>query len=157
MSEANAEDGPLWSWTIKNVKMSEAQYRNRICILFFVRPEFRQMKRMEQAEDSSPDPSSSACEIRNQSRFCGNHSPRKLLPQNRVRIIVPPPARILGGQNTKEKCPFHFQEKFTLPNQKSKRHFSLVLPSEARQWRNDTSVRFSFKPPRPPRVRHHLF
>src|SRR3989344_2726087 len=27
MSEANAEDGLLWSWTIKNVKMSEAQYR----------------------------------------------------------------------------------------------------------------------------------
>src|SRR3989344_3952787 len=47
----------------------------------------------------------------NQSRFCGNHSPRKMLPQNRVRI-VPPPARILGGPNTKEKCPFHFQKKF---------------------------------------------
>src|SRR3989344_4140956 len=66
---------------------------------------------MEQAEDSSPDPSSSACEIQNQPRFCGNHIPRKMLPQNRVRI-VPPPARILGGQNPKEKCPFHFQEKF---------------------------------------------
>ena len=26
--------------------------------------------------------------------------------------LVPPPARILGGQNTKEKCPFLFQEKF---------------------------------------------
>ena len=109
MSEANAEDGPLWSWTIKNVKMSEAQYRNRICI-FLSAPNFAKRKRMEQAEDSSPDPSSSACEIRNQPRFCGNHSPRKLLPQNRVRI-VPPPARILGGQNTKEKCPFLFQEK----------------------------------------------
>jgi hypothetical protein len=45
MSEANAEDGPLWSWTIKNVKMSEAQYRNRICILFSVRPEFPQNKK----------------------------------------------------------------------------------------------------------------
>ena len=39
------------------------------------------------------------------------------------------------------------------PNQESKEHFSLVLPREARQWRNDTSVRFSFKPPRAPRVR----
>ena len=39
------------------------------------------------------------------------------------------------------------------PNQKCKEHFSLVLPREARQWRNDTSVRFSFKPPRAPRVR----
>src|SRR3989338_7789011 len=45
MSEANAEDGPLWSWTIKNVKMSEAQYRNRICILISVRPEFPQNKK----------------------------------------------------------------------------------------------------------------
>ena len=26
--------------------------------------------------------------------------------------LVPPPARILGGQNTKEKCPFLFQKKF---------------------------------------------
>ena len=47
----------------------------------------------------------------NQPRFCGNHIPRKMLPQNRVRI-VPPPARILGEQNTKEKRPFHFQKKF---------------------------------------------
>ena len=40
-----------------------------------------------------------------------NPFPKKLLCQNFVRI-VPPPARILGGQNIKEKCPFHFQEKF---------------------------------------------
>ena len=39
------------------------------------------------------------------------------------------------------------------PNQESKRHFSLGLPREARQWRNDTSVRGSLEPPRAPRVR----
>ena len=39
------------------------------------------------------------------------------------------------------------------PNQESKEHFSLVLPSEARQWRNNTSVRFSFEPPRTRGVR----
>ena len=39
------------------------------------------------------------------------------------------------------------------PNQESKEHFSLVLPREARQWWNDTSVRFSFKPPRTRGVR----
>ena len=50
-------------------------------------PNFAKRKRMEQAEDSSPDPSSSACEIRNQPRFCGNHIPRKMIPQNRVRIV----------------------------------------------------------------------
>ena len=39
-----------------------------------------------------------------------------LSPKNSFRktesALVPPPARILGGQNTKEKCPFHFQKKF---------------------------------------------
>ena len=70
----------------KNSRMVEAQYR--ICIFCFLSaPNFAKRKRMEQAEDSSPDPSSSACEIRNQPRFCGNHIPRKMLPQNRVRIV----------------------------------------------------------------------
>src|SRR3989338_1240766 len=108
MSEANAEDGLLWSWTIKNVKMSEAQYRNRICI-FLSAPNFAKRKRMEQAEDSSPDPSSSACEIQISRGFSQSFPPKKIL-QNPGRL-VPPPARILGGQNTKEKCPFIFQEK----------------------------------------------
>ena len=39
------------------------------------------------------------------------------------------------------------------PNQESKRHFSLVLPREARQWRDDTSVRGSLEPPRTRSVR----
>jgi hypothetical protein len=51
-------------------------------------PNFAKRKRMEQAEDSSPDPSSSACEIRNEPRFCGNHIPRKKIPQNRVLLLV---------------------------------------------------------------------
>ena len=78
--------------------------------------------------------------------------------QNFVRI-VPPPARILGGQNPKKKNVLSiFRKNRVRANQKSKEHFFFLgLPSEARQWRNDTSVRFSFKPPRAPRVRHHLF
>ena len=85
-----------------------------------------------------------------------------LSPKNSFRktesALVPPPARILGGQNTKEKCPFLFRRNWSRANPKSKEHFFFLgLPSEARQWRNDTSVRFSFKPPRAPRVRHHLF
>src|SRR3989339_1606757 len=51
------------------------------------------------------------------------------------RIVAPPPARILGGQNTKEKCPFLFRRNLSRANPKSKEHFSLVLPSEARRWR----------------------
>ena len=40
--------------------------------------------------------------------------------------LVPPPARILGGQNTKEKCPFLFRRNWSRANPKSKEHFSLV-------------------------------
>ena len=85
-----------------------------------------------------------------------------LSPKNSFRktssALVPPPARILGGQNTKEKCPFLFRRNWSRANPKSKEHFFFLgLPSEARRWRNDTSVRFSFKPPRAPRVAHHLF
>ena len=40
--------------------------------------------------------------------------------------LVPPPARILGGQNTKEKCPFLFRRSWSHANPKSKEHFSLV-------------------------------
>jgi hypothetical protein len=45
----------------------------------------------EQAEDSSPDPSSSACDIRIQKKESAevlrNPFPRKLFPQNFVRIV----------------------------------------------------------------------
>jgi len=40
---------------------------------------------------------------------------------------------------TPKKNVLSFLEEISLPpNQRSKRHFSLVLPSEARQWRNDS-------------------
>jgi len=52
-----------------------------------------------------------------------------LSPKNSFRktesVLVPPPARILGGQNTKEKCPFLFRT-WSRANPKSKKHFSLV-------------------------------
>ena len=53
-----------------------------------------------------------------------------LSPKNSFRktesALVPPPARILGGQNTKEKCPFLFRINRSRANQKSKAYFSLV-------------------------------
>jgi len=53
-----------------------------------------------------------------------------LSPKNSFRktesALVPPPARILGGQNTKEKCPFLFRRNRSRANPKSKEHFSLV-------------------------------
>src|SRR3989338_3475769 len=54
------------------------------------------------------------------------HSPRQIVLPCRVRIEAPPPARILGGQNTKEKCPFLFRRNWSRANPKSKEHFSLV-------------------------------
>jgi len=54
------------------------------------------------------------------------HSPRQIVSPCLVRIEAPPPARILGGQNTKEKCPFLFKRNWSRANQKSKEHFSLV-------------------------------
>ena len=53
-----------------------------------------------------------------------------LSPKNSFRktesALVPPPARILGGQNTKEKCPFLFRRNWSRANPRSKEHFSLV-------------------------------
>src|SRR3989338_7596260 len=53
-----------------------------------------------------------------------------LSPKNSFRktesALVPPPARILGGQNTKEKCPFLFRRNWSRANPKSKELFSLV-------------------------------
>jgi len=53
-----------------------------------------------------------------------------LSPKNSFRktesALVPPSARILGGQNTKEKCPFLFRRNWSRANPKSKEHFSLV-------------------------------
>ena len=62
-----------------------------------------------------------------------------LSPKNSFRktesALVPPPARILGGQNTKEKCPFLFRRNWSRANPKSKEHFSLVSAESARRWR----------------------
>ena len=74
-------------------------------------PNFAKRKRMEQAEDSSPDPSSSACEIQISRGFAKSFPPENSFGKTESALFRHT-ARILGGQNTKEKCPFHFQEKF---------------------------------------------
>ena len=115
-------------------------------------PNFAKRKRMEQAEDSSPDPSSSACEIQISRGFAKSFPPENSLakPSPHCSATCPNTWRA----EPQRKMSFPFSRKISPPpNQESKRHFSLVLPSEARQWRNDTSVRFSFKPPRTRGVR----
>ena len=75
---------------------------------------------------------------------------------NFVRI-VPPPARILGGQNPERKTPFPFSKEISPPpNQESKECYFFRGYWRTRQcvglsW----SVRGSFKPPRTRSVRSH--
>ena len=57
--------------------------------------------------------------------FCEILSPKNSFCKTES-ALVPPPARILGGQNTKEKCPFLFRRNWSRANPKSKEHFSLV-------------------------------
>jgi hypothetical protein len=56
--------------------------------------------------------------------------PTQAHPKNSFRktesALVPPPARKLLGQNTKERCPFLFRRNWSRANPKSKEHFSLV-------------------------------
>jgi len=74
------------------------------------------------------------------------HSPRQIVSPCRVRIEAPPPARILGGQNTKEKCPFLFRRNWSRANPKSKEHFSLVSAEALRGGGGaDSVVQFSLE------------
>jgi len=86
-------------------------------------------KSAEQMENSSPNPSFSICDIRIQKRFsrvfCQILSPKNSFGKTES-ASVPPLARKLGGQNTKEKCPFLFRRNWSRANPKSKEHFSLV-------------------------------
>ena len=61
----------------------------------------------------------------NEPKFCKILSPKNSFRKTES-ALVPPPARILGGQNTKEKCPFHFRRNWSRANPKSKERFSLV-------------------------------
>src|SRR3989344_1758033 len=118
--------------------------------------EFRQKKTAEQMENSSPNPSFSICDTQIQkqiSRSFGKSFPQKIvLPKLRPHCSATCPNTWRAKPQRKMSFPLS-RKNSPLPNQKSKRHFSLGLPREARQWRNDTSVRGSLEPPRAPRVR----
>ncbi|MEX0918842.1 MAG: hypothetical protein WDZ85_02640, partial [Candidatus Paceibacterota bacterium] len=71
-----------------------------------------------------------------------------LSPKNSFRktesALVPPPARILGGQNTKEKCPFLFQEKFHPRQIRKARNIFLWCPPRLCEAGGGTVHSFSF-------------
>src|SRR3989344_3211821 len=115
-------------------------------------PNFAKRKRMKQADDSSPAPSSSACEIQISRGFAKSFPPENSLAKPSPHCSATCPNTWRAEHQRKMSFPLS-RKNSPPPNQESKRHFSLVFPSEARQWRNDTSVRFSFKPPRTRGVR----
>src|SRR3989344_8059377 len=86
---------------------------SNLYFLFLSAPNFAKRKRMEQAEDSSPDP---------------------FLPAH-FRISPRHTARILGGQNPERNVLSIFSKNRSCANPKSKEHFSLGLPSGARRRR----------------------
>jgi len=75
--------------------------------------------------------------------FCQILSPKNSFGKTES-ALVPPPARILGGQNTKEKCPFLFRRNWSRANPKSKEHFSLVS-AEALRGGGGAVHSFSFR------------
>gem|GEM_PF-1933575 len=79
----------------------------------------------------------------NQSKFWQILSSPKNSFAKTSSTLVPPPARILGGQNTKEKCPFLFRKNRSRANPKCKEHFSLVF-AEALRGGGGTVHSFSF-------------
>ena len=104
-----------------------------------VKPEFHQNQTAEQMENSSPKNS-----------FCKTES--ELKPRHLPEY--------LEGRTPKRKMSFPFSEKIGRAQIRNARNIFLfgVRRGSARRWRGDSpSVRFSFKPPRAPRVRHHLF
>ena len=72
------------------------------------------------------------------SRGFVNPSSRKVASQNFVRISFRHLPETLRAEHQR-KMSFPFSRKISPPPyQRSKEHFSSVLPSEARQWRNDS-------------------
>jgi len=82
------------------------------------------------------------------SRSCES-VPHFLTPKNcfakTSSALVPPPARILGGQNTKEKCPFLFQEKFHPRQIRKARNIFLWCPPRLCEAGGGTVHSFSFR------------
>ena len=96
--------------------------------LFYARPKFakRNQRSKRRIPPQTPPPPLATSEFKKSSRvFCEILSPKNSFRKT-SSALVPPPARILGGQNTKEKCPFLFRRNWSRANPKSKEHFSLV-------------------------------
>ena len=73
----------------------------------------------------------------NESRFWQILSPKNSFAKTSSALFRHLPETLRAEHQRKMSFPFS-RKISPPPNQKSKRHFSLVLPSEARQWRDDS-------------------
>ena len=118
----------------------------------------RQKKTVEQAEDSSPNPSSSACDIRIQKRLAecfAKSFPQKIVLAKPSPHFAPPHCPNTWRAEPRKKNTPCISDlagvNFLL--KKERVFFFRGCRGSARRWRGDTSVRGSFEPPRAPRVR----
>jgi len=73
----------------------------------------------------------------NEPKFCKILSPKNSFAKTSSVLFRHLPETLRAEHQRKMSFPFS-KEISPPPNQESKEHFSLVLPSEARQWRNDS-------------------
>ena len=73
----------------------------------------------------------------NEPKFCKILSPKNSFCKTSSALFRHLPETLRAEHQRKMSFPFS-KEISPPPNQESKEHFSLVLPSEARQWRNDS-------------------
>ena len=138
-----------------SVETNSHKYTNMNLIFSqFVAAEFPKTPSPKPARIHSPDPFLRAGKF---SRgFAKSFSPENSFGKTES-ALVPPPARILGGQNPERKTPFPFSRKNSPPpNQKCKECFFFRGCWRTRQCVGlSPSVRGSFKPPRTRSVRSH--
>src|SRR3990167_9017112 len=72
----------------------------------------------------------------NEPKFCKILSPKNSFCKTSSALFRHLPETLRAEHQ--RKMSFPFSRKISPPHQRSKEHFSLVLPREARQWRNDS-------------------
>ena len=122
----------------KNSRMVEAQYR--ICFFCFLSaPNFAKTKRGANGK-FLPKPLLFHLRLpnskTNEPKFCKILSPKNSFCKTSSALFRHLPETFRAEHQ--RKMSFPFSRKISPPHRRSKEYFSLVLPSEARQWRNDS-------------------
>ena len=124
-------------------------------------PPIFQKQKEEQMEKEWFGEEFSICDIRIQkqmSRSFGKSFPQKIvLPKLRPHCSATCPNTWRAEPRKKNTLSFSKRNFTPAKSRKQGVFFFRGCRGSARQWRNDTSVRDSFKPPRTRGVRYHLF